>query len=106
MTVILPEPVPSPLRSWSGGPVDYPRPSDLLHDSMSVLAKLLAQPLREAFRQHLEEHDHPAGFGACPEAMRLFKLLPAGDQMGGGDGQLRTWPAGGRLIAGWAGGDT
>jgi hypothetical protein len=43
----------------------------------------LAEPLRKAFREHLGEHgcEEPYGFAYCPDAVRLWDMLPAGDRI-------------------------
>jgi hypothetical protein len=62
--------------TWSG-----PDRPTLATVALTITAATLAEPLRRAFRQHLATHDHPHGFGHCPEAMRLSELLPPGDQI-------------------------
>lgn len=46
---------------------------------LQVLAARMAEPLRQAFYRHLDEHEHPEGAMRCEEAMRLWALLPDGD---------------------------
>jgi hypothetical protein len=56
-----------------------------------LAATTLAEPLRQAFRRHLDDHgcgtgDHRSptfvgGFAHCPAALRLYTLLPDGDQV-------------------------
>jgi hypothetical protein len=43
----------------------------------------MAEPLRRVFREHLDQHGcaERLGFAYCPEASRLFGLLPAGDSI-------------------------
>lgn len=62
---------------------------DLTHVVLEYVGALLAEPLRRAFDVHLDEHgcgigDHRdpryvGGFLNCPEAARLWDLLPLGD---------------------------
>jgi len=56
-----------------------------------IVARLLAEPLRKALDEHLDEHncgtgdtsspDYVGGFIHCPEAKRLWDMLPAGDRI-------------------------
>jgi hypothetical protein len=65
--------------------------TDFAHGVYEALAMTLAQPLRKALDQHLDEHgcgtgdtDSPqyiGGFFHCPEAKRLFELLPDDDRI-------------------------
>jgi hypothetical protein len=58
----------------------------------TVAAVTLAEPLRKAFREHLDVHGcgtgdsgdprYVGGCAHCPEAMRLWDLLPDGDRIG------------------------
>jgi hypothetical protein len=59
-----------------------PRPT-IASCGFEVVAALLAEPLRQAFKRHLDEHGcaEIRGFAYCPEAMRLFDLLPDGDRV-------------------------
>lgn len=53
------------------------------HDAMQQVAVLLADPLRRAWCQHLDSDCSVCaadGIAWCPEAMRLFDLLPSGDR--------------------------
>lgn len=56
-------------------------PSTIAHVGFEVAAITMAEPLRRAFREHLDAHGcaERLGFAYCPEAVRLFELLPAGD---------------------------
>ena len=57
----------------------------------SVVAMTLAEPLRKALDAHLDEHGcgtgdsadprYVGGFWYCPEAKRLWDMLPAGDRI-------------------------
>ncbi len=60
---------------------DWGRPVTLAHVGYSIVAATLAEPLRRAFKQHLDTHEHPDGFGHCEEAMQLFRLLPEDEQV-------------------------
>lgn len=71
--------------------------TDLAHPVWEAVAVMLAQPLRDAFNGHMDNHGcgccgprwcksthtdegHAIhGFAHCPEAMHLFNLLPEGD---------------------------
>jgi hypothetical protein len=59
------------------------RETTLAHTGFEVVAKTLAEPLRQMFKRHLDEHGcaETYGFAYCPEAMRLFNLLPDGDRV-------------------------
>jgi hypothetical protein len=67
------------------------QPATLAHVGFEVAAVTLAEPLRRAFHAHLDEHGcgtgdprdprYVGGFGHCDEALRLWRLLPAGDQV-------------------------
>ena len=73
-----------PLDEREYGPDPKPTIADC---GYTVVAQLLAEPLRRAFVEHLDQHGcatqgHPnfvGGFSYCEEAMRLFSLLPPGD---------------------------
>lgn len=62
---------------------------DFAYGVWHALAVTLAAPLRKAFVDHLDEHGCGAGSGPtyiggffhCPEAKRLYELLPRGDRM-------------------------
>jgi hypothetical protein len=66
-------------------------PASLAHVGFSVIAVTLGAVLRKALEEHLDEHGcgcgdirHPSyigGFLHCPEAKRLFDLLPDGDRI-------------------------
>jgi len=58
-------------------------PVSLAEAGFTVIAVTLAEPLRRAFRAHLAACGcaERYGFGHCPEAMRLFRLQPDGDQI-------------------------
>lgn len=64
-------------------------PGNFAHGVWTAVAMTLAEPLRKAFADHLDEHGCSAtsgptaigGFGKCPEAMRLFELQPEGDKL-------------------------
>lgn len=61
------------------------------HGVWEAVAMLLAQPLRDALDRHLNEHGcgtgdttdprYVGGFFHCPEAKRLWDLMPAGDRI-------------------------
>lgn len=55
-------------------------PQTLAQVGYSIVAMTLAEPLRKAVRAHLDEHGC-SGVLSCPEANRLFRLLPAADQI-------------------------
>ena len=67
------------------------QPATLAHVGFEIVAATLAEPLRRAFRAHLDEHGcatrdpgdprYIGGFGHCEEAMRLWYLQPAGDRV-------------------------
>ena len=65
------------------------QPATLAHVGFELVAMTLAEPLRQAFGRHLDEHgcgdrDGPryiGGFTRCEEAMRLWHLLPPGDRI-------------------------
>lgn len=62
---------------------------DFAYGVWHALAVTLAAPLRKALEDHLDEHGCGAGSGPtyiggfihCPEAKRLFELLPDGDRV-------------------------
>lgn len=62
---------------------------DFAHGVLESMARMLAQPLRDALDRHLGEHGcatlgHPGyvgGFLHCDEATRLFRLLPLEEQV-------------------------
>ena len=60
-------------------------PATIAHTVMEVVAMTLAEPLRKALDDHLEEHreahERMGGFIHCPEAKRLWGLLPDGDRI-------------------------
>ena len=49
-------------------------PQDIASVVYGIVAATLAEPLRRAFRAHLDEHG--CGFLSCPEAAELWDLLP------------------------------
>jgi hypothetical protein len=71
-------------------PEGTPKPS-LAEFGYEMVARLLAEPLRKALDGHLDEHncgtgdtsspDYVGGFTHCPEAKRLWDLLPDGDRI-------------------------
>jgi hypothetical protein len=67
-----------PLDERVYGPDPKPTVADC---GYTVVAKLLAEPLRRAFEKHLDQHGcaERHGFAYCEEAMQLFGLLPPGD---------------------------
>jgi hypothetical protein len=58
-------------------------PATLAHVGYSIVAATLAEPLRRALSTHIDEHGcaERGGFWGCDEAMRLFRLLPASEQI-------------------------
>jgi hypothetical protein len=62
---------------------------DVAHTVLEYVGAVLAEPLRRQFETHLEHHGcgtgdtadprYIGGFGHCPTAMELFRLLPPGD---------------------------
>lgn len=74
-------------RAWWGGTqtevIDV-APDTLAVVAYTVIAATLAEPLRRALDRHLAGHgcgSRPPGFGYCPEATRLWDLLPDGDRI-------------------------
>lgn len=72
-------------RGWDGRPAPpyvWVDPDCWARGPWQALAATLAEPLRKAFAAHLDEHGcaERTGFAYCDEAMRLFRLLPAGDR--------------------------
>lgn len=51
------------------------------HGVWTALAVTLAEPLRKALQDHLDGCPACGERGFCPEAVRLFRLLPLGDQI-------------------------
>jgi hypothetical protein len=57
----------------------------------TVVAATLAEPLRRALDAHLDEHgcgtgdtadpNYVSGFLNCPDAKKLWDMLPAGDRI-------------------------
>jgi hypothetical protein len=70
------------LVTWEPWDDEDPKPT-LAGCGYGLVAALLAEPLRRAFHQHLDEHRCWArgGFAHCEEAMRLFRLLPRAEQV-------------------------
>ena len=54
-------------------------PASLASVGFSVVAVMLGEVLRKALDAHMQEHE--CGLWSCPEAVRLFRLLPGGDQI-------------------------
>jgi len=81
-------------------------PVTLAEACYTVVAATLAEPLRRAFLAHTDEHGcgtpgtpayaEFAGFGNCPEADRLWHLLPDGDRIL--IALPATWPRGWRGV--------
>lgn len=56
-------------------------PHDFAHGVWTALGVTLAEPLRRAFWNHVNEHGCPGGIVHCDEAMALWDLLPDGDRI-------------------------
>jgi hypothetical protein len=69
-----------PLDEQVYGPDSKPTIAEV---SYTVVAQLLAEPLRRAFVQHLDDHGcaERHGFAYCDKAMRLFDLLPHAEKV-------------------------
>jgi hypothetical protein len=75
----------------SDGLDDWEQPATLAHVGYTIVAVTLAERLRKAFDGHLAEHgcatgdpqdpSYAGGFIHCPEAARLWGLLPDGDRI-------------------------
>jgi hypothetical protein len=70
---------------WYGDRIEVTEdePRTLASVGYGIVAMTLAEPLRKAFREHLGEHgcEEPYGFAYCPDAVRLWDMLPAGDRI-------------------------
>lgn len=73
---------------WVGGEevIRRARPkiemSDERRQALKGVAFLLMQPIRKALNDHFDGHDcGETGFFYCPEAKRLWDLLPDGDRI-------------------------
>ena len=82
------------IPGWFGGyqtEVIEDAPQTLAHVGYEIAAMTLAEPLRKALDTHLDEHGcgtgdttdprYVGGFWYCPEAKRLWDLLPEGDRI-------------------------
>ena len=63
--------------------VEDTEPDSLASVGYSIVAATLAEPLRRAFIEHLDACDceRRGGFGYCPAAMQLFRMLPESEQI-------------------------
>jgi hypothetical protein len=66
-------------RGWTTEVRWVGRPQTLAQVGYELVAAMLAEPLRRALRQHMDEHGCML-FG-CTEARRLWELLPDGDRI-------------------------
>jgi hypothetical protein len=80
-------------HEWWGDQIEVTEdePQTLARACFTIVAATLAEPLRRALDAHLDEHGcgtgntadprYIGGFLHCPEAEKLWDMLPAGDRI-------------------------